>query len=309
MPLFSVRLPRTRRRPRRRRVPPLLPVLPDALRICAACLAACIALWPAAAFAQVFIAAEPDVDVDRIEQLEAKRHATTWLSIAGYTYKADGLPRDYGAVATLAVPLDRIAYRGPGHALTGAALASTGTAPSGPFSAVSLPVTRDVARAAVLAAWRAARLGPDDARIDAMASRAHWSALLPETRFRAARRFDESNSVNATATTIDPRTTDSAGSAAYLEARLTWRLDRIVYADDEPAFERMRLERHDARARIAARVLSLLGQWQRAWVDARLSAPDSAESLETNMRLSDAEASLDVLTEGWFSAWRAKLPQ
>jgi len=268
----------------------------------------CIALWPAAAFAQAFIAPESDFDADRYEQLEAKRHAATWLSLAGYTYKVDGQTRDYGAVATVALPLDRIAYRGTGHALTGAALSATAVAPSGPFSAVTLPVTRDVARAAVVAAWRAARLGPDDARIDAMASRARWSALLPETRFRAARRFDESASVNATSTSIDPRTTDSAGSAAYLEARFTWRLDRIVYADDEPAFERMRLERHDARARIATRVLSLLGQWQRAWVDAHLSAPDSAESLETNMRLSDAEASLDVLTDTWFGAWRGKLP-
>ncbi|HWL88009.1 MAG TPA: hypothetical protein VNO21_19535 [Polyangiaceae bacterium] len=267
-----------------------------------------IVLWlglvPAMARAQAFIAPEPEIDSDHLERLESKHHAAAWISLAGYTYAYDGQTRDYGALATLALPLDRMAYRGPGRALIQGPLAAA--APSGPFSSASLPVTRDVARAAVVAAWKAAGIGPNDARLDALTARAHWSALLPEARLRAARRFDESASVNATGLD-DPRTTDSAGAASWLEARLTWRLDRILYADDEPAFERMRLERHDARARVAARVLSLLGQWQRAWVDVRLSAPDSAETLEVNLRLSDAEAALDVITDAWFGRWRATL--
>ena len=91
----------------------------------------------------------------------------------------------------------------------------------------------------------------------------------------------------------------------------------MLYADDEPSFERMRLERHDARARIAGRVLEALFHWHRAWLEVRwLQAasrearepPDrpSRDEIEATLRLVEAEATLDVLTAGWFTASRAR---
>ncbi|WP_394843238.1 hypothetical protein LZC95_40080 [Pendulispora brunnea] len=279
-----------------------LPISPEPLRICLLLFVTLLFL-PTRAFAQSFAGPEPEIDPDAVERLVAKHRGASWLSLGGYAHTVDGHTRDFGALATLELPFDQLAHRGAERPRLERAAAMV---PSGTFSAASLPVTRDVARSAVLAAWRSAGLGPGDARVDDLASRARWSALFPEARMRVARAFDESARIDSTASG-DPRTTDSAGANLWLEARLTWRLDRILYADDEPAFERIRFERHDARARIAARVLTLLGQWQRAWVDTHLSAPDAAESLETGMRLSDAEAALDVLTGSWFGRWRSSL--
>ncbi|WP_394832703.1 hypothetical protein LVJ94_39985 [Pendulispora rubella] len=279
-----------------------LPTSPEPLRICLLLFVALLFL-PTRAFAQSFAGPEPEIDPDTVERIVTKHRGASWLSLGGYAHTVDGHTRDFGALATLELPFDRLAHRrtDPPRLENAAAMA-----PSGTFSAASLPVTRDVARAAVLAAWRSAGLGAGDGRMDDMATRARWSALFPEARMRVARAFDESARIDSTASG-GPRTTDSAGANLWLEARLTWRLDRILYADDEPAFERIRFERHDARARIAARVLTLLGQWQRAWVDAHLSAADASESLETGLRLSDAEAALDVLTGSWFGRWRASL--
>ncbi|WP_394826369.1 hypothetical protein [Pendulispora albinea] len=279
---------------------------PEALRIAILLMVVVAFLSPRTVFAQSFFSPnDPDIDPDRLERMEFGRRGSSWFSVAGYTQNRDGQTRDVGAIASLELPLDRLAFHQAARPLVKGALATAPSVPTGTFSATSLPVTRDVARSAVTAAWHAAGLGANDAKVDALASRARWSALFPETRLRMARQIDETARIDSNA--AGPRTTDSAGANLWLEARLAWRLDKILYADDEPAFERMRFERHDARTRLAARVLTLLGQWQRAWVDARLSAPDSSESLETGLRLSDAEAALDVITGSWFGRWRASL--
>jgi len=278
---------------------------PEPLRICLLLFIA-LAFLPATAFAQSFSAPEPDIDADRLERIESKRYGASWLSLTGFARDLDGQTRDFGALATLELPLERMAFHQAARPLLKNALAAAPLVPAGAFSPASLPVTRDIAHTAVVAAWRAAGLSANDAKVDDLASRARWSALLPEARVRVARHFDESARIDST-TSGDPRTTDSAGANLWLEARLTWRLDRVLYANDEPAFERIRFERYDARSRLAVRVLALLGQWQRAWVDAHLSAPDSTETLEVSLRLSDAEAALDVLTGAWFGRWRASL--
>ena len=66
-------------------------------------------------------------------------------------------------------------------------------------------------------------------------------------------------------TEYDPgRVTASGGASFWLEARATWRLDRLVFADDEVALERVRDERAAARQKLVDRVLDLLFAWQRA---------------------------------------------
>lgn len=169
------------------------------------------------------------------------------------------------------------------------------------------PVTPHVARAAVQAAWRTVGMSPDDARVESLISRARSSALLPETRLRAMRLVNERSSANLI--TEDVRTYDSAGQNLTFEARLTWRLDRLLFADDEITLERVRLDRHDARSKLAHRVLEALFHWQRAWLAAESSDRGSQEEMEATIRMVEAEATLDVLTGGWFSPWRQRLPR
>jgi hypothetical protein len=255
-----------------------------------------------------------------------------WFSLAGFSRETMTGQREVGGLVVVGLPLDRFAR----------VASRTGVTPSAP-SAPVVPVTHAVAnanagasanvvlaaqpeepavgvtpklaRAAVEAAWRTAGLGNDDARLDAIVSRARWSALLPETRLRAIR-YD-AQTLYAEQTVDTNRLRDSAGANVGLEARLTWRFDRLLYADDEPSFERMRLERHDARARIAGRVLEALFHWHRAWLElawARAASRDAREpsnrpsrdESESALRVMEAEATLDVLTAGWFTASRAR---
>lgn len=242
----------------------------------------------------------------------------TWLSLAGFTRRTLAGEREVGGFLVLGVPLDRLARAGTRAAIGPAvAGASAGAAASAVVAAAAEidGVTPKLARATVEAAWRVAGLGNDDARLDAIVSRARWSAVLPETRLRAIRFDDQRLSTDASSDTS--RLHDSAGANVGLEARLTWRFDRLLYADDEPSFERMRLERHDARSRIAGRVLEALFHWHRAWLEVRWAQAASREAreppgrpsrdeVESALRVMEAEATLDVLTAGWFTSSRSR---
>ena len=94
-----------------------------------------------------------------------------------------------------------------------------------------------------------------------------------------------------------------------LEARLTFRLDRLLFADDEVSLERVRIERSELRSRTAAKVLQMLFEWQRAYSllqDPTLSSDDHFSAI---LREVEASAVLDVLTDGWFGRFRAALTQ
>jgi hypothetical protein len=164
------------------------------------------------------------------------------------------------------------------------------------------PVTPDLARACVAAALRASGLGIDDSRIDALVARARASALLPEMRTRAMRLWNDAAHTTTLASTDTANFYDAVGANLVLELRLTWRLDRVLYAGDEPTLERVRLERQDARSRLAARTLEVLFAWQRAVVAGEQAAPGSPAAAENRLRADEARATLDVLTAGWFSA-------
>src|SRR6185312_3391128 len=123
---------------------------------------------------------------------------------------------------------------------------------------------------------------------------------LPETRLRALRLFTDAQH---TTTPTDALGTyyDATGANLWLEARLTWRFDRLLYADDEPTLERVRLERQEARARIAARVLDLLFALERASLDVASAPAGSRQEADAVLRWWEAEIALDVVTGGWFS--------
>jgi hypothetical protein len=247
-------------------------------------------------------------------------HGQSWVSLVGFTKQLLSGRNDVGAFVVVGLALDRIAV-GPVHRLADpprtvrpqAVVPSlpppASTPPPPPPSpatpAPPPPVTVELvppalARDCVRAALQASGLGVDDARIDALVSRARTSALLPETRMRAMRLWDDANHTTTLATTDTANFYDAVGANLVLELRLTWRLDRLLYAGDEGTLERVRLERLDARSRLATRTLEVLFTWERATLEARQATSGSPEETSARLRAAEARATLDVLTAGWF---------
>jgi hypothetical protein len=247
-----------------------------------------------------------------------------YLAVQAFTADVPG-GRELGAFVVLQLPFDRFAS--PAHPVA-TELAPTpaqtvplvSVFPSPPprgspgifqqiepaepkIASVALVVTTDVARACVRAAWRTLGI-VDDSRVDSMASRARTSAVLPEVRLRAVRTIDESGRL--TLTEADPsHYTEAGGATNLLEARLTFRLDRLLFADDEVALERVRIERSELRSRTAAKVLQTLFEWQRAFSLVQDSTLSTDEHFAAILREIEASAVLDVMTDGWFGRFRA----
>ncbi len=177
------------------------------------------------------------------------------------------------------------------------AFASPTATPS--VAEVSVPL----ARQAVLRAWVAAGLAGDE-RLDALARRARWSALLPEVRLRMLR------SDRRTDVTGDDgvRSDGTYGATEWYEARVGLKLDRLLFADEELALERLRVERAKEREDLAAKVVVELGRFARARLDEVDPARDDSERGEAFVRELEAAMMLDVLTAGWFSGWLAGKP-
>jgi hypothetical protein len=248
-------------------------------------------------------------------------HGQSWVSIVGFTRQLLDGRNDVGGFLVVGLALDRIAI-GPVHRLGDPPRhvrtppvspplpqPSPSPAPPGPAPPAPAPPARfaelvppAMARDCVSAALQTSGLGVDDARIDALVSRARASAWLPETRMRAMRLWDSANNATTLATTDTANFYDAVGANLVLELRLTWRLDRLIYAGDEGTLERVRLERLDARTRLATHTLEVLFTWERATLEARQAATGSPEELSARLRASEAQATLDVLTAGWFSA-------
>jgi len=216
---------------------------------------------------------------------EPRGHTNVILSLSALVS-----PNGLAGIGTVTIPFDRF--------FKGAAQAHV--------SLSYLPATPDVARQAVTEAWRVAGLGSNDASLDAMASRARWSALLPETRFRVLRHATDSTH----ATTTDSSTMETPyyaydSNSLWLEGRMTWHLDRLLFAEEEPTIERLRLDRVDTRLRLAAKVVEHISKWQRAHFDASQSPDGSLDKVDALMREMESASALDVMTAGWFSRWEA----
>lgn len=225
---------------------------------------------------------------------------SSWISVSGFADHRQLGNHELGLMASVGVALDR---SGPALVRAQERIPILTVAPPDgtTHSVPRLPITRDVARGVVAAAWRASGVGADDERLDSMIARARISAILPETRLRVMRRIDdELDEVPSSSPYYYPDSVDT-----WLEARFTWRLDRLVFVDEEPAIERLRIDRTEARVRIATRVLAVLAEWQRAWLDLHTLPADAPASLDGMLRMADAEATLDVFTAGWFSRWRS----
>jgi hypothetical protein len=171
-----------------------------------------------------------------------------------------------------------------------------------PTSAAGPPVRIDaaLARGAVSAALARAHVADAADRLDGLASRSRSSATLPELRLRAMRVIDEDEALSPTE--YDPsRVTLSGGSSTWLEARATWKLDRLVFAREEIAVERLRAGQARAARAVEHDVIEALSRWHRArWRSLDPEAPAEAR-IEADLEVAAVEATLDVWTDGWFS--------
>ncbi len=263
--------------------------------------------------------ADGDLDEEDLVAMRLGAHTATsslqggsWISVAGFAKQLLSGRSDVGGWIVVGVALDRVAA-GPAHRLADAptplpAPPPPVTAPASSPGRGPEPVPPHLARECVAAALRASGLGVDDARLDALVDRARSSAWLPETRMRAMRLWTDAARSTTVTSTDTASLYDAVGANLMVELRLTWRFDRLLYAGDEPTLERVRLERQDARARLATRVLELLFGWARAQAAAVDAPAGSRERVEAELRQSEAEATLDVLTAGWFSSRKAPPP-
>lgn len=177
------------------------------------------------------------------------------------------------------------------------------TGPTFEESRPILLVTSALARDAVGAALRAAGFPDARGRSDGMVRRIGLSALLPDVTIRVARSTDQS--LRFSPTVDDPyRYSESGGAGWWVEGRATWHLDRLLFDHAELSVERIRAGRAEAAGHLARRVLELLFEWQRACLDGRdENLPDESRNAAI-LRASEAEVTLDVLTDGWFSRQR-----
>ncbi len=160
-------------------------------------------------------------------------------------------------------------------------------------------------RRVVLAAHRAGRRPQALARLSSLASRSRTSGALPEVSLRAERSVDES--LRLAPTINDPyRYTQAGGVRTVVGGKLTWRLNRLVFASDELAVERLRLERARLDAKRVKRVIAQLFRWQRAKNQERSADLAMEDRVAAALTALEAELLLDVLTGGWFSAAIAK---
>jgi len=187
----------------------------------------------------------------------------------------------------------------PAPALPAPAAPRSTPAPNGspkPAPTLSSKLARGAVRHALLSAgYTNAR-----SRLFGLASRARSSAVLPELGVRTLR--SSGQLLRLTPTVDDPnRYTQAGTSELTIEARLTWHLDRLVFADEEVALERLQIERDAAERRLIDYVLERLELWQRGRVRAADpdTEPEQRDAAEINAIAAAVE--LDVLTDGWFS--------
>jgi hypothetical protein len=172
--------------------------------------------------------------------------------------------------------------------------------PAPPSGEPRLPaaVLARLARDTLGAAFRAQAVSARRSELDGLSARARAAAVLPELRLRVLRSNDQS--MRLSPTIEDPeRYTLDGGDNLVLEASATWRLNRLVFADEEIAVERLELEHERTTERIRARVLERLFDWHRAFTALAGAEPELKDKLELD--LIEAEVELDVLTGGWFA--------
>jgi hypothetical protein len=169
-----------------------------------------------------------------------------------------------------------------------------------------LQIFADFSGRATRAALALAGTAAERRRLDGLASRSRASALLPELRLRAVRNTDQA--LRLTPVTDDPyRVTQADGAGTVLEASVTFRLDRLVFASAELVVERLRQqageERLELERRVTTTLLALLRARSLACLD---GVSEEAHALQV-ITLLQLFTELDLLTGGWFREQAAAL--
>lgn len=206
---------------------------------------------------------------------------------------------------SVTVPLDRAAAPRVAQATVPAPPAAPPPASdrSGPAPRVSFAQLRalsELTRRATAAALAVVSTAAERRRLDSLATRARSAALLPELRLRILRNSDKA--LRWIPTTDDPyRITQADGTGLILEGAATFRLDRLLFANEELAVERLRQDAGAARLKLEGRVveavLGLFHARERACAD----ETDDAERAAQTLKLLELFAELDALTAGWFA--------
>lgn len=245
--------------------------------------------------------------------VDGAAHGSLWISFQATFVRNDQGQNDFAALALLGVPLERV-QRSRERALVFAEHPGAAEAPSAPSPKPEVSndkpmekapqlVTPQMARSAVAAALEHAGLETSTSRVDRLAMRSRNSSLLPELRLRVTRQLDDSQVLSPTE--YDPdRVTATVKASWWFEARATFRLDKLVFADEEVALERMRDERIEAGKKLRERILTLLFSWQKAQRVRDDPAADPDAQMKAGLEIIEAEVTLDVLTGGWFSRWK-----
>jgi hypothetical protein len=153
----------------------------------------------------------------------------------------------------------------------------------------------------VRAALRAAGRASAERWLDGLDSRSRTSSLLPQLRLRGGRTVAES--LRLSPTMSDPyRFVQAGGTDVFFDAQLTWDLDRLVFASEELAIERLKQQRDAADAALVRRVLEALFAWQRAVAECASLGLSVDERSDCTLRTLEMTVTLDVLTDGWFTA-------
>ena len=238
-----------------------------------------------------------------------------WLSVSA-EYRVSTWQQQWGAFLAVNLPLERfatprvmhdaerLAEEPPKKQAAPAPAPASAPEPDSP-SPLSAPppevrLTPRLARGAIRHALREAGYLSTRSRLSSLAARARSSAALPEIGLRTL--HSSGQTLRLTPTSDDPyRYTQAGTSELALEARLTWHLDRLVFADEEVPVERLQHERDAAERHLIDYVLQRLLAWQRG----RFRAADlnlEAEQRQTaELEALGAAVELDVLTGGWFS--------
>ena len=154
-------------------------------------------------------------------------------------------------------------------------------------------------REAVAAAVKHAGLG---GRPEAgMKRRARLAAALPTLSLKVGRDTAWAET-DATAMVVGDVEHDMV-----LEARATWRLDRLMFDDTELRVASLSQQRAKARAAVAAQTTSLFYKRRAAQVEALWHPPETIEeAVRRELVLDELTAQLDALTGGWWAQQTAE---
>lgn len=137
-------------------------------------------------------------------------------------------------------------------------------------------------------------------RYDSLIRRSRSSGLMPELRLRGVAGFDRTTSAEEAVGIYPGETTTRGGRDSLLEARLTFRLDRLIFGDQEGSLERQRAAFIAERARRAESAVEAALDWLWATERSLDSSLFDDERTKWIQKASAALVRLHELTFGWF---------